>query len=60
MINGRRADDAARRPGTRPAHLPQSARNVVLHDCGHVPMWDDPAQVANLLLSGSIERRAAA
>ena len=37
----------------RPAHLPPRARNVVLHDCGHVPMWDDPRQVANLLLSGS-------
>jgi pimeloyl-ACP methyl ester carboxylesterase len=44
----------------RPPHLPQSARNVVLHDCGHVPMWDDPAQVADLLLSGSVERRVAA
>jgi pimeloyl-ACP methyl ester carboxylesterase len=44
----------------RPAHLPQSARNVVLHDCGHVPMWDDPAQVSNLLLTGSVDRRAAA
>jgi pimeloyl-ACP methyl ester carboxylesterase len=44
----------------RPAHLPQAARNVVLHDCGHVPMWDDPAQVASLLLTGSLDRRAAA
>jgi hypothetical protein len=32
----------------------------VLHDCGHVPMWDDPGQVADLLLAGSVERRAAA
>jgi pimeloyl-ACP methyl ester carboxylesterase len=44
----------------RPASLPAAARNVVLHDCGHVPMWDDPAQVAALLLAGSAERRAAA
>jgi pimeloyl-ACP methyl ester carboxylesterase len=44
----------------RPARLPASARNVVLRDCGHVPMWDDPAQVADLLLAGSVERRAAA
>jgi pimeloyl-ACP methyl ester carboxylesterase len=44
----------------RPARLPASARNVVLHDCGHVPMWDDPGQVADLLLAGSVERRAAA
>ncbi|MEA2421964.1 MAG: hypothetical protein QOF55_1063 [Thermoleophilaceae bacterium] len=44
----------------RPAHLPPAARNVVLHDCGHVPMWDDPRQVADLLLAGSVERRVAA
>jgi pimeloyl-ACP methyl ester carboxylesterase len=37
----------------RPVHLPRHARNVVLHDCGHVPMWDDPDQVAELLLAGS-------
>jgi pimeloyl-ACP methyl ester carboxylesterase len=44
----------------RPAHLPPAARNVVLHDCGHVPMWDSPEQVASLLLTGSAERRVAA
>jgi pimeloyl-ACP methyl ester carboxylesterase len=33
---------------------------VVLHDCGHVPMWDSPEQVASLLLTGSAERRVAA
>jgi pimeloyl-ACP methyl ester carboxylesterase len=44
----------------RPGRLPSSARNVVLHDCGHVPMWDSPDQVADLLLAGSVERRAAA
>jgi pimeloyl-ACP methyl ester carboxylesterase len=44
----------------RPPHLPATARNVVLHDCGHVPMWDSPDQVAALLLAGSAERRAAA
>ena len=44
----------------RPARLPPTARNVVLRDCGHVPMWDDPGQVADLLLAGSVERRAAA
>jgi pimeloyl-ACP methyl ester carboxylesterase len=42
----------------RPAHLPPQARNVVLRDCGHVPMWDDPQQVADLLLMGSAERVA--
>jgi pimeloyl-ACP methyl ester carboxylesterase len=37
----------------RPAQLPRHARNVVLRDCGHVPMWDAPDQVAELLLAGS-------
>jgi pimeloyl-ACP methyl ester carboxylesterase len=27
------------------------ARHVWLRDCGHVPTWDDPAQVASVLLS---------
>jgi pimeloyl-ACP methyl ester carboxylesterase len=44
----------------RPRQLPSAARNVVLRGCGHVPMWDDPEQVAALLLAGSAERRAAA
>ena len=30
--------------------LPE-ARHVVLRGCGHVPMWDDPEQVARVLLS---------
>jgi pimeloyl-ACP methyl ester carboxylesterase len=37
----------------RPPRLPAHARSVVLRDCGHVPMWDDPVQVAALLLAGS-------
>jgi pimeloyl-ACP methyl ester carboxylesterase len=37
----------------RPARLPAAARNFVLRDCGHVPMWDSPGQVAALLLGGS-------
>jgi pimeloyl-ACP methyl ester carboxylesterase len=37
----------------RPRVLPPTVRNVVLHDCGHLPTWDDPAQVAALLLEGS-------
>jgi pimeloyl-ACP methyl ester carboxylesterase len=44
----------------RPARLPAAARNVVLRDCGHVPMWDSPEQVADLLLAGSGEWRAVA
>ena len=37
----------------RPAALPDWVRNVTLHDCGHIPMWDDPGQVAGVLLAGS-------
>ena len=37
----------------RPAHLPPRVRSVVLHDCGHMPMWDDPEQVARVLLQAS-------
>ncbi len=32
--------------------LPE-ARHVVLHGCGHVPTWDDPEQVARVLLEAS-------
>ena len=38
---------------TRPKRLPPAARNVVLRDCGHLPMWDDPEQVADVLLEAS-------
>lgn len=34
------------------ARIPQ-ARMVELHDCGHVPTWDDPEQVAEVLLEAS-------
>ena len=34
------------------------ARHVWLRGCGHVPMSDDPAQVAAVILEGSAERRA--
>jgi pimeloyl-ACP methyl ester carboxylesterase len=37
----------------RPRHLPPAVRSVVLHGCGHLPTWDDPAQVARVLLDGS-------
>jgi pimeloyl-ACP methyl ester carboxylesterase len=29
------------------------ARTVVLRECGHIPTWDDPDQVARVLLEGS-------
>jgi pimeloyl-ACP methyl ester carboxylesterase len=37
----------------RPARLPAHAESVVLHGCGHLPMWDDPEQVTAVLLRGS-------
>lgn len=37
----------------RPRALPPQARSVVLRDCGHIPTWDDPEQVASVLLQGS-------
>jgi pimeloyl-ACP methyl ester carboxylesterase len=42
---GRQAPRARRR-------LP-AARHVVLRGCGHVPTWDDPAQVARVLVEAS-------
>jgi pimeloyl-ACP methyl ester carboxylesterase len=41
----------------RAARLVPAARIVTLRGCGHVPMYDDPEQVAGVLLEGS---RAAA
>jgi len=32
--------------------LPQG-QHLLLYGCGHVPMWDDPEQVAEVLLSGA-------
>ena len=37
--------------------LPQ-ARHVTLTGCGHLPTWDDPEQVARVLLEASAARRA--
>jgi pimeloyl-ACP methyl ester carboxylesterase len=37
----------------RPRALPPTVRSVVLHGCGHLPTWDDPEQVAAVLLAGS-------
>jgi pimeloyl-ACP methyl ester carboxylesterase len=40
--------------------LPPAVRSVTLHGCGHLPMWDDPEQVAEVLLSGSARDRGGA
>jgi pimeloyl-ACP methyl ester carboxylesterase len=37
----------------RPRQMPRHVRNRTLRDCGHIPMWDDPAAVASVLLEGS-------
>jgi pimeloyl-ACP methyl ester carboxylesterase len=34
---------------TRLEHPPAGVRSVILRGCGHLPMWDDPQQVARLL-----------
>jgi pimeloyl-ACP methyl ester carboxylesterase len=37
----------------RPTWLPDTVKSRVLERCGHIPMWDEPAQVAKLLLDCS-------
>jgi pimeloyl-ACP methyl ester carboxylesterase len=37
----------------RPRSVPASAREFRLSGCGHMPTWDDPGQVARVLLAGS-------
>jgi pimeloyl-ACP methyl ester carboxylesterase len=39
----------------RPRSLPAGVRSVVLRGCGHLPTWDDPEQVARVLLDGSAD-----
>jgi pimeloyl-ACP methyl ester carboxylesterase len=41
------------RQAARAAQLLPSARSIWLYDCGHVPTYDDPQQVARVLLEGS-------
>lgn len=45
LLAGRQAPRARR-------WLPE-ARHVTLHGCGHVPMWDDPEQVARAILDAA-------
>jgi pimeloyl-ACP methyl ester carboxylesterase len=33
--------------------LPPGLHEVVLRGCGHMPTWDDPEQVAAVILAGS-------
>jgi len=37
----------------RPGNVPETVREIVLRDAGHIPMWDDPEGVADALLAGS-------
>jgi pimeloyl-ACP methyl ester carboxylesterase len=37
----------------RPRVVPAGAREYALPGCGHLPTWDDPARVAEVLLAGS-------
>jgi pimeloyl-ACP methyl ester carboxylesterase len=37
----------------RPPWLPGNVRNVELADAGHIPMWDQPQRVAQVLLEAS-------
>jgi pimeloyl-ACP methyl ester carboxylesterase len=43
----------AARQAPRAARLLPRARHVTLRGCGHVPMYDDPEQVARVLLDAS-------
>jgi pimeloyl-ACP methyl ester carboxylesterase len=37
----------------RAAQMLPAARHVLLQGCGHLPFWDDPSQVARVVLEGS-------
>jgi pimeloyl-ACP methyl ester carboxylesterase len=41
------------RQAPRAARMLPAARHVTLHGCGHVPTWDDPEEVARVLLETS-------
>lgn len=41
-----------------PSWLPPRVRTQILEGCGHIPMWDDPAAVARVLLECSEDRDA--
>jgi pimeloyl-ACP methyl ester carboxylesterase len=41
------------RQARRAAQAIPRARVLMLHGCGHVPTWDDPEQVASVILDGA-------
>ena len=43
----------------RPRNLPAQVHEAVLRNCGHLPMWDDPAAVAAAILAGARLRQPA-
>ena len=43
-----------------PRRIPPGIRTEILRGCGHLPMWDDPRQVADVLLRGSARTARAA
>ena len=43
----------------RPVWIPERVRNVVLSDAGHVPMWDAPEAVVEVLLGSGVTASAA-
>lgn len=38
---------------SRPAHVPETAQEFFLAGCGHMPTYDDPGQVAQVLRAGA-------
>ena len=46
------------RQSARAKRLLPDARHVTLEGCGHVPTWDDPEQIARVLLEASAEPAA--
>jgi pimeloyl-ACP methyl ester carboxylesterase len=49
-----------KRQAPRAARAIPGARSITLQGCGHVPTFDDPEQVARVLLEGSSAQRGRA
>ena len=39
-----------------PRSVPAGIETVLLHDCGHMPTWDDPERVAEVIAAGAARR----